>query len=479
METSILNHDQFYIGGRWMTPGTRARAQVRNPATEEPIGEVLLGNAGDADLAVRAARAAFEGWAATPAAERAAVLLRIHEELQARSEEIARLVSQEVGTPIMLSRIAQAALPIASFGVAAQLLQDFPFHHRIGHSEIVREPVGVVACITPWNYPLHQIAAKVAPALAAGCTVVVKPSEVAPLNAYLLAEVMHEAGLPAGVFNLLTGLGEEVGEALAAHPEVDMVSFTGSTRAGRRVSALAAQTVKRVALELGGKSAAIVLDDADFAVAIPGVIQACYLNSGQTCSAHTRLLVSRRRYDEAAAIAAQTANALTLGDPLDESTQLGPVVSDVQRNRVRSHIRQGLEEGAILLTGGAEEPSHLPRGYFVQPTVFGNVHPGMTIAREEIFGPVLSILPVEDEDDAVRIANDSIYGLGGGVWSGDGARARRVAGRMRTGQVDINGGTFNLLAPFGGYKQSGNGRELGRAGLEEFLEYKAIQLPNA
>lgn len=470
-------HDKFYIGGCWVTPGVRTRSQVRNPATEEPIGEVLLGNAQDADQAVRAARAAFDGWAATPAPERAAVLLRIHDGLQARAEEIARLVSQEVGTPIALSRMAQAALPITSFGVAAQLLQDFPFHHRIGHSEIVREPIGVVACITPWNYPLHQIAAKVAPALAAGCTVVVKPSEVAPLNAYLLAEVIHAAGLPPGVFNLLTGLGEEVGEALAAHPEVDMVSFTGSTRAGRRVGALASQTIKRVALELGGKSAAIVLEDADFATAIPGVVQACYLNSGQTCSAHTRMLVPKQRYAEAAAIATETANALRMGDPLDESTQLGPLVSDAQRARVRDYIRQGLEEGATLLAGGPEAPPHLLRGYFVRPTVLGNVSPGMTIAREEIFGPVLSILTVEDEDDAVRVANDSVYGLGGGVWSADTARARRVAMRMRTGQVDINGGAFNLLAPFGGYKQSGNGRELGRMGLEEFLEYKALQLP--
>jgi betaine-aldehyde dehydrogenase len=341
---------------------------------------------------------------------------------------------------------------------------------------VAREPVGVVAAITPWNYPLHQIACKVAAALAAGCTVVVKPSEVAPVNAFMLAELIHAAGLPAGVFNLVSGTGPAAGEALARHPDVDMVSFTGSTRAGKRVSELASQTLKRVALELGGKSAAVILDDADLATAVKGTVNNCYLNSGQTCAAHTRMLVPESRYAEAARLAVDVAKAFTPGDAFSEATKLGPLVSDAQRERVRGYIRKGVAEGAELLCGGAEPPANLPKGYFVQPTVLGRVDPKSTVAQEEIFGPVLSILTYKDEDDAVRIANDSLYGLAGGVWSGSDEHAMKVARRMRTGQVDINGGTFNLMAPFGGYKQSGNGRELGRPGLEEFLEYKAMQL---
>jgi betaine-aldehyde dehydrogenase len=341
----------------------------------------------------------------------------------------------------------------------------------------VREPVGVVAAITPWNYPLHQIAAKVAPALAAGCTVVLKPSEVAPLTAFMLAEIIDSAALPAGVFNLVCGTGVVVGEALARHPGVDMISFTGSTRAGKRVSELAAASVKRVALELGGKSASVVLDDADFAKAIRATINACFLNSGQTCTAHTRLLVPVARYAEAARLAVEAAQGFTLGDPLSPDTRLGPLISDAQRERVRTHIRKGLAEGAELLLGGAAAPAGFGKGYYVQPTVFGRVKSRMTIAQEEIFGPVISILTYTDEDDAVRIANDTVYGLAGAVWSQDEARAQRVARRMRTGRVDINGGAFNMLAPFGGYKQSGHGRELGRYGLEEFLEIKSLQLP--
>ena len=341
---------------------------------------------------------------------------------------------------------------------------------------MLREPVGVVAAITPWNYPLHQIAAKVAAALAAGCTVVLKPSEVAPLNAFVLTEIIHASGLPAGVFNLVTGYGPVVGEAMAKHPGVDMVSFTGSTRAGKRVSELASASVKRVALELGGKSAAVILEDADLAAAVNGTVNACFLNSGQTCSAHTRMLVPEGKYDEAAKIAAELAQGFTVGDPFGGAAKLGPLISDVQRDRVRGYIRKGIEEGAELLAGGADAPEGLPKGYYVKPTVFGKVKPDSIIAQEEIFGPVLSIITYKDEDEAVRIANGTPYGLAGGVWSKDEGRANKVARRIRAGQVDINGGPFNLSAPFGGFKQSGNGRELGRFGLEEFLEYKSLQL---
>jgi betaine-aldehyde dehydrogenase len=334
----------------------------------------------------------------------------------------------------------------------------------------------VVAAITPWNYPLHQIACKVAPALAAGCTIVLKPSEVAPVNAFLFAEILHAAGVPKGVFNLVTGVGTVVGEALAKHPEVDMVSFTGSTRAGKRVTELAAQTVKRVALELGGKSASVILEDADLAAAVKGTIGACYLNSGQTCSAHTRMLVPESRYDEAKQLAAAAAQSYTPGDAFSDTARLGPLVSATQRERVRNYINKGIEEGAELVCGGAEAPDGLPKGYFVKPTVLGRVKPDSTVAQEEIFGPVLSIITYKDEEEAVRIANDSLYGLAGGVWAGSEERALKVARRLRTGQVDINGGAFNQLAPFGGYKQSGNGRENGKPGLEEFLEYKAMQL---
>jgi betaine-aldehyde dehydrogenase len=391
-------------------------------------------------------------------------------------EEIGRLIAGEVGMPVKLATMIQAGSPTATFGMYAKMLGSFAFEEKVGSSLVLREPVGVVAAITPWNYPLHQIAAKVAPALAAGCTVVLKPSEVAPLNAFVLAEIIHAAGLPAGVFNLVTGFGPVVGEAMARHPEVDMVSFTGSTRAGKRVSELASATVKRVALELGGKSAAVVLDDADIPAAVKGTINACFLNSGQTCSAHTRLLVPENKYDEAANIAVELTKGFTVGDPFGGTAKLGPLISGLQRERVRGYIRKGIEGGAELLTGGADAPEGLPRGYYVKPTIFGRVKPDAAIAQEEIFGPVLSIITYKGEDEAVKIANSTPYGLGGAVWSKDEERAKKVAKRMRTGQVDINGGPFNPQAPFGGYKQSGNGRELGRFGLEEFLEYKSLQL---
>ncbi|MGB7541926.1 MAG: aldehyde dehydrogenase family protein [Burkholderiales bacterium] len=472
----MQNRDQLYINGRWAAPAGRKTIDVRSASTEEVIGRVPEGTPEDVDAAADAARAAFDGWAATPAPERAGFLAKIHEGLKARAEEIGRTIAGEVGMPLRLATRIQAGSPIFTFSMYARMLGDFKFEEKVGNSIVLREPAGVVAAITPWNYPLHQIAAKVAPALAAGCTVVLKPSEIAPLNAFILAEVIHAAGLPRGVFNLVTGYGPVVGEAMAMHPQVDRVSFTGSVRAGKRVSGLASQTVKRVTLELGGKSAAVILDDADLAAAVKGTINACFLNSGQTCSAHTRMLVPESQYEEAAKIAVETAKGFSVGDPFGDTAKLGPLTSAAQRERVRGYIRKGIEEGAELLAGGPDAPEGLSKGYYVKPTIFGRVNPKSTLAQEEIFGPVLAIITYKDEDEAVKIANDTLYGLGGGVWSKDEERAKRVARRLRTGQVDINGGAFNMLAPFGGYKQSGHGRELGRPGLEEYLEYKAIQL---
>ena len=472
----MKNRSQFYLDGRWAAPAGTDLIAVHCPTDGSLLARIPEGNEQDADAAVRSARAAFDSWATTPAALRAEYLTKIQAGLSARAEEIAETITLEMGMPLKLSKIIQAGSPIALFGVYAKILADFPFEQRVGHSLVVREPVGVVVAITPWNYPLHQIAAKVAAALAAGCTLVLKPSEVAPLSAFILAEVMHESGLPAGVFNLVTGYGQTVGEALAAHPQADMVSFTGSTRAGIRVSQLAATTVKRVALELGGKSAAIILGDADFPRAVKGVVANCFINSGQTCTAHTRMLVPQERYEEAARLATEIAKGYRPGDPLVPETTLGPLASGLQLERVRGYIRKGIAEGAELLCGGPQLPAGVnPGGYYLEPTVFGCVAPQSTIAQEEIFGPVLSIIGYDDEDDAVRLANDTPYGLSGAVWSGSEERAQQVARRMRTGQVDINGAPFNLQAPFGGYKQSGNGRELGVFGLEEFLEYKAIQ----
>ena len=467
---------QVYIDGQWIAPAGQGSIEVFSPTDGALLATVPQGNAADADRAVQAARRAFDAWSTTPPAERAAYLKKIQEGLKARTDEIARTITLEMGMPYKLSQRIQVGSPAASFGMYSKMLADFPFEERVGNSKVVREAVGVVVAITPWNYPLHQIAAKVAAALAAGCTVVLKPSEVAPLNAFLLAEIVHAAGVPAGVFNLVTGYGPVIGEALVTHPEVDMVSFTGSTRAGTRVSELASATVKRVALELGGKSAAIILDDADFAVAVKGVVGNCYLNSGQTCTAHTRLLVPAARYAEAARLAVEAAQAYRVGDPMAEGITLGPLASKMQQDRVRDYIAKGIAEGCELLTGGAALPEGVnSAGYYVKPTVFGKVKADATIAKEEIFGPVLSIISYTDEDDAVRIANGTVYGLAGGVWSGSDEHAEKVARRLRTGQVEINGGPFNIYAPFGGYKQSGNGRELGRYGLEDFLEFKAMQ----
>jgi acyl-CoA reductase-like NAD-dependent aldehyde dehydrogenase len=470
------DRDTIYIDGAWVPSTGTGTIDVHASATGEVIGRIPDGSAEDVDRAVAAAKRAFPAWSQTSVEERAKHLQRLQEGLMARMGELAELIATEVGMPIRLAGAIQVGLPTMVMGSYAQLLADFPFEERIGHSLVVREPVGVVGAITPWNYPLHQIVAKVAPALAAGCTVVLKPTEVAPLNAFVLAEIIDEAGLPAGVFNLVSGTGPVVGEAIASHPDVDMVSFTGSTRAGRRVSELAAATVKRVALELGGKSANVILDDADLERAVSAGVTNCYLNSGQTCTAWTRMLVPRQRLAEAEAIAAKKAEAYRLGDPLSEETNLGPLASAAQQERVRGYIAKGVAEGAKLVTGGIEAPEGLEAGYYVRPTVFSNVSPDMTIAQEEIFGPVLSIMPYDTEEEAVAIANGTIYGLAGGVWSGDPERAQKVARQLRTGQVDINGAGFNPLAPFGGYKQSGNGRELGRFGLEEYLETKSLQL---
>jgi len=473
----MLVRDKLFIGGRWVAPSGGEMIDVHNAGTGEVMGRVPAGNAKDVDSAVAAARGALDKWSATSPSVRAELLEKISGSLKARADELAKTIAQEVGMPLKLAGRIQAGLPIANFANFAKLLKEFVFEERVGNSLVTREPVGVVAAITPWNYPLHQIALKVAPALAAGCTVVLKPSEVAPFNAFILAEAIEAAGLPQGVFNLVTGYGADAGEALVKHREIDMISFTGSTRAGKRISELAAQSVKRVALELGGKSASVILDDADLASAVKGTVNGCYLNSGQTCTALTRMLVPDSLYQEAARIAAEVANGFTVGDPLAETTRLGPLSSQAQLERVRGFIRKGLQEGAELLAGGADAPEGVPPGgYYVKPTVFGKVRNDMTIAREEIFGPVLSIIPYKDEEDAVRIANDTVYGLAGAVWSRDDARAQRVARRIRAGQVDVNGGAFNMNAPFGGFKQSGHGREAGVYGLEEFLEYKSLQL---
>jgi betaine-aldehyde dehydrogenase len=467
--------DKIYINGSWVASTGTGTLDVIDSTTEEVMATIPEGTPEDVDKAVRAAAAAFPAWSATSREERSKVLIRIGEALAARTDEIAAIISHEVGMPISLSGMIQVGLPAGAFADAALAAESFPWEEEIGNSLVVREPVGVVGAITPWNYPLYQVVLKVAPALAAGCTVVLKPSEVAPLNAFALAEVIHEIGLPAGVFNLVTGVGPVVGEAIAAHPLVDMVSFTGSTRAGKRVMELASDSIKRVSLELGGKSANILLDDADFAKAVPAGVFACYMNSGQTCSALTRMLVPRDKLAEVEQLAQASAEGFATGDPFEATNLLGPLISSVQRDRVRGYINKGIDEGAKLVTGGAEAPEGLDKGFFVRPTVFSEVTRTMTIAKEEIFGPVLSIIPYDTEEEAIEIANDTPYGLAGGVWSGDPARAEKVARQMRTGQVDINGGAFNPSAPFGGYKQSGIGRERGRYGLEEFVETKSMQ----
>jgi aldehyde dehydrogenase (NAD+) len=458
-------HDGMYIDGAWWPAAGRDVIDVVNPVDEQVIGRVPAGTAEDVDAAVRAARAAFPAWAATPPAERAARLAALRDVLVARKDEIAETVTAELGAPLKFSENVHAAVPIAVAGSYAELAATYAFEEKHGNSTVYLEPVGVVGAITPWNYPLHQIVAKVAPALAAGCTVVLKPAEDTPLVAQLFAEAVHEAGVPAGVFNLVTGLGPVAGQALAEHPGVDLVSFTGSTAVGRRIGATAGAAVKRVALELGGKSANVILPSADLAKAVNVGVANVMSNSGQTCSAWTRMLVHTSQYDEAVRLAA--AAAAKYGE------RIGPVVNAKQRERVRGYIEKGLAEGARLVAGGLEPPRE--QGYFVSPTVFADVTPEMTVAQEEIFGPVLCVLRYEDEEDALRIANGTVYGLAGAVWAGDEAEAVAFARRMDTGQVDINGGRFNPVAPFGGYKQSGVGRELGTHGLAEYLQTKSLQ----
>ncbi|MDP8937866.1 MAG: aldehyde dehydrogenase family protein [Actinomycetota bacterium] len=469
-------HDRIYIGGAWLPSVGDGFIDVLNSATEEVLGRVPAGAPGDVDRAVAAARDALEGWSATPVEERAKWLERLSEALTARMADVGMLVASEVGMPLQMATLIQGGVPAIVMGSYAETVRRFPFEEQAGNSVVVREPVGVVGALTPWNFPLHQTVAKVAPALAAGCAVVLKPSEVAPLTAFLLAEVIHDVGLPPGVFNLVSGYGPVVGEALVTSPGVDMVSFTGSTATGRHVAALAARTIKRVALELGGKSPNVVLDDADLPEAVQSGVRQCFLNNGQACISWSRMLVPRHLHDQAVELARSVAERYTVGDPLDASTSLGPLATQAQRERVRDYIRSGVAEGAILVTGGTEPPPGLDRGWYVRPTIFAGVDNDMTIAREEIFGPVLAIIPYDDEDDAVRIANDSVYGLHAGVYSGDKARAVRVARRLQAGQVDVNGGGYNPVAPFGGYKQSGLGREMGRHGLEAYLEVKSLQL---
>jgi acyl-CoA reductase-like NAD-dependent aldehyde dehydrogenase len=472
----VIVRDKLYVGGQWVDPSGDGTIEVVNAATEQVMGRVPMGTAADVDRAVAAARTAFETWSQVPPHLRAEACAGIAAGLQDRGEELAVLIAQEVGMPVQLAGMIQVGLAVMDFGSQPELVDQTQWEERVGNSLVVREPVGVVGAITPWNYPLHQLSAKVAAALAAGCTLVCKPSEVTPLNAFVLAEVIDALGLPPGVFNLVTGDGPGVGEAIVAHPGVDMVSFTGSTAAGKRIGAVAAQTVKRVSLELGGKSPNVILDDADLEKAVVDGVGKCFLNSGQTCSALTRMLVPREALPVVEAIAKATAEAYPVGDPFDEGAALGPLVSETQRERVRGFIMQAEQEGAKLVAGGAEPPEGRDTGYYVRPTVFSEVTPDMTIAQEEVFGPVLAIMPYDDEEDAVRLANATVYGLAGGVWSADEERAKRVARRMRTGQVEVNGGVFNPLAPFGGFGQSGHGRELGRYGLEEFLQVKALQL---
>ncbi|MGC5019544.1 aldehyde dehydrogenase family protein [Micromonospora sp. DT47] len=471
---ALLVRRHLYVDGGWVDPSDGDTIAVENPATGEIVGQVPAGAPADVDRAVAAARAAFPGWAATDPAERAAHLDRLHAALAARADDIARTVALELGTPLKLAARVQTGLPLTVLRSMVELAGRPPVEETVGNSLVVREPIGVVGAITPWNYPLHQVVAKAAPALAAGCTVVLKPSELTPLTAYLLFDAVAEAGLPAGVVNLVPGTGPVVGEALAAHPDVDLVSFTGSTATGRRIAHLAADRIARVALELGGKSANLILADADLPTAVKVGVGNALLNSGQTCTAWTRMLVHRSRYDEALDLVARAVGAYRPGDPFDPATRLGPLVSAAQAERVRGFVDRALSGGARLVAGGphAALPS---RGHFVAPTVLADVHPDSELAQEEVFGPVLAVIPFADDDEAVAIANNSRYGLAGAVWSADPDRALAVARRLRTGQVDVNGGAFNPLAPFGGYKQSGLGRELGAHGIDEFREIKAIQ----
>src|SRR6187399_1529324 len=470
----MVNRMQFYIDGAWVDPAVKKSTPVVNPATEDALYDVALGSKADLDKAVAAAKRAFVTYSQTSREERVALLEKIIEVYKGRMKEIGAAVSDEMGAPLPMAERLQAGAGLGHIASTLEVLKRYHFEENVGTAVVLREPVGVVGMITPWNWPLNQIACKVAPALAAGCTMVLKPSEIAPLNAIIFAEVLDAAGVPPGVFNLVNGDGPTVGVAMSSHPDVDMVSFTGSTRAGIDVARNAASTVKRVAQELGGKSANILLDDADLAVFVPQGVQGVFMNSGQACAAPTRMLVPQHLHDEVVRLAKASAEGTTVGDPLTEGIKVGPLVSKAQFERVQSYIRKGIEEGATLVSGGAGKPDGLSTGHFARPTIFANARNDMVIAQEEIFGPVLVIIPYKDEDDAVRIANDSQYGLSGFVVSKDPERARRMAKRIRTGQVRLNGAKHDFSAPFGGYKCSGNGREFGVFGIEEFLETKSI-----
>jgi aldehyde dehydrogenase (NAD+) len=471
----MKTYEQFYINGEWVDPAeSKNMLDVINPSNEEVIGSIAMGSAADVDKAVIAAKDAFDTFSQTSVEERLALLGRIVEVYKSKYDEIAETISSEMGAPLSLSKAAQAATGLGHFAQAIEILQDFEWEETKGKTVIRKEPIGVVGMITPWNWPINQIACKVAPALAAGCTMILKPTEIAPLNAILFAQILDEAGVPAGVFNLVNGDGLSVGEAMSCHPGIDMMSFTGSTRAGIAVAKGAADTVKRVAQELGGKSANVILDDADFESAVSGGAAHCFNNSGQSCNAPTRMLVPQSRHDEAKEIAKRQAQKTKVGDPFDADTVNGPVVSEMQFNKIQGLIEKGIKEGAELVVGGPGKPEGLNAGYFVRPTVFANVNNDMTIAREEVFGPVLSILPYQNEEEAIEIANDTEYGLYGYVSSGDVERAKKVANRIRAGSVAINGSSADFTAPFGGYKQSGNGREWGPFGFDEFLEIKAV-----
>ena len=465
---------RFYIDGAWVTPPGRRELAVINPATEQQVGKIMLGTADDVDVAVKAARAAFESYSQTSREERVALLERIIKVYQARIKDVALAISDEMGAPMKFALNAQAGSGLGHFMSALAALKEFEFEETLGTTQIRREPVGVCGLITPWNWPLNQIGCKVAPALAAGCTMVLKPSEVAPLSAHIFAEIMHEAGVPKGVFNMIDGDGPTVGEALSRHPEIDMMSFTGSTRAGVQVAKAAADTVKRVSQELGGKSANIILEDADLNAAVKSGVLSMMSNTGQSCNAPSRMLVPKKLYEEAVNIAKTIAAKPVVGDPKKEGVTMGPVANKNQFEKIQRLLQTGIDEGATVVIGGPGRPDGIDKGYFIKPTVFANVNNNMTIAREEIFGPVLVMIPYETEEEAVRIANDTVYGLSGYVYSGDIEHARKIARRLRTGMVHLNGASTDINAPFGGYKQSGNGREWGKEGIKEFLEVKAL-----
>jgi aldehyde dehydrogenase (NAD+) len=470
----VIEHRQIFVNGKWIDSAATEMIPVVNPATEETIAAVARGTAEDVDLAARAAADAFEQWSQTPVKERAAVLHRMARLLEARSDELTDTMVSEVGTPITHARRSQTATAIADLDNFADVMSDVIWEERVDDTVILREAVGVIGALCAWNGPLRSVVLKAGAAIAAGCTVVVKPAEVAPLTGYVFADVATEAGLPDGVVNLVSGTGPEIGEAIVLHPAVDMASLTGSVRAGSRVMELAARSVKHVALELGGKSANLVCEDADLQAAIASGIDDAYRNAGQVCGGLTRLLVPRSRLAEAEEIAKAVAESYVVGDPLDPATTLGPVVSEVQRDRVRAHIQRAIDEGVRLITGGTESPDGIDRGFYVKPTIFSSATNSTHIAQEEVFGPVVTIIPFEDEAEAIAIANDSQYGLAGGVWAADRERARGIARKIRTGRIRINGTAINMKAPHGGFKLSGIGREMGRVGIEDYLEYKAV-----